>query len=237
MQNSPTSTGTNIGGYWYELQDGDTLTSLARRNRITEASITDDVLNGHLQKASDGIDNDEDGTVDEYGEIPLLSEIRGWATDGIDNDADGATDEIPGDDTDGIDNNKDGEIDESGEFIAASEAHVFIPKGAIVLLDFNSSTRYINAAMLGGTAVIFIEPETTIRGEAENKFGTVPANIPRFWISKADGAALREMLETNTDADVNVRVRGKMAWERGIGQNIRGFWKAAIRRSATNSSC
>lgn len=215
--------GTNIGGYWYELQDGDTLTSLARRNRITEASITDDVLNGHLQKASDGIDNDEDGTVDEYGEIPLLSEIHGWATDGIDNDADGATDEIPGDDTDGIDNNKDGEIDESGEFIAASEAHVFIPKGAIVLLDFNSSTRYINAAMLGGTAVIFIEPETTIRGEAENKFGTVPANIPRFWISKADGAALREMLETNTDADVNVRVRGKMAWERGIGQNIRGF--------------
>ena len=215
--------GTNIGGYWYELQDGDTLTSLARRNRITEASITDDVLNGHLQKASDGIDNDEDGTVDEYGEIPLLSEIRGWATDGIDNDADGATDEIPGDDTDGIDNNKDGEIDESGEFIAASEAHVFIPKGAIVLLDFNSSTRYINAAMLGGTAVIFIEPETTIRGEAENKFGTVPANIPRFWISKPDGAALREMLETNTDADVNVRVRGKMAWERGIGQNIRGF--------------
>ena len=215
--------GTNIGGYWYELQDGDTLTSLARRNRITEASITDDVLNGHLQKASDGIDNDEDGTVDEYGEIPLLSEIRGWATDGIDNDADGSTDEIPGDDTDGIDNNKDGEIDESGEFIAASEAHVFIPKGAIVLLDFNSSTRYINAAMLGGTAVIFIEPETTIRGEAENKFGTVPANIPRFWISKADGAALREMLETNTDVDVNVRVRGKMTWERGIGQNIRGF--------------
>ena len=215
--------GTNIGGYWYELQDGDTLTSLARRNRITEASITDDVLNGHLQKASDGIDNDEDGTVDEYGEIPLLSEIHGWATDGIDNDADGSTDEIPGDDTDGLDNNKDGEIDESGEFIAASEAHVFIPKGAIVLLDFNSSTRYINAAMLGGTAVIFIEPETTIRGEAENKFGTVPANIPRFWISKADGAALREMLETNTDADVNVRVRGKMTWERGIGQNIRGF--------------
>ena len=215
--------GTNIGGYWYELQDGDTLTSLARRNRITEASITDDVLNGHLQKASDGIDNDEDGTVDEYGEIPLLSEIRGWATDGIDNDADGATDEIPGDETDGIDNNRDGEIDESGEFVAASEAHIFIPKGAVVLLDFNSSTRYINAAMLGGTAVIFVEPETTIRGEAENKFGTVPANIPRFWISKADGAALREMLETDTDIDVNVRVRGKMTWERGIGQNIRGF--------------
>lgn len=217
--------GTNIGGFWYELQDGDTLTSLARRYRITEASITDDVLNEHLQKASDGIDNDEDGTIDEYGEIPLLSEIRGWATDGIDNDADGWTDEIPGDATDGMDNNNDGQTDESGEFVAASEAHIFIPKGAIVLLDFNSSTRYINATMLGGTAIIFIEPETTIRGEAENKFGTVPANIPRFWISKADADFLTHLLEQEHNAgnQVNTRVRGKMTWERRVGQNIRGF--------------
>ena len=187
--------GTNIGGFWHKLQDGDTLTTLARRYRITDASITDDILNEHLQKASDGIDNDEDGTIDEYGEIPLLSEILGWATDGIDNDADGWTDETPGDDTDGIDNNNDGQVDESGEFVAASESHIFIPKGAIVLLDFNSSTRYINAAMLGGTAVIFIEPDTTIRGEAENKFGTVPANIPRFWISKEDAAVLTNLME------------------------------------------
>ena len=217
--------GTNIGGFWHELQDGDTLTSLARRYLITEASITDDVLNEHLQKASDGIDNDEDSTIDEYGEIPLLSEIRGWATDGIDNDADGWTDEIPGDATDGIDNNNDGQIDESGEFVAASEAHIFIPKGAIALLDFNSSTRYINATMLGGTAIIFIEPDTTIRGEAENKFGTVPANIPRFWISKADAAFLTNLLEQehNAENQVNVRVRGRMTWERRVGQNIRGF--------------
>ena len=217
--------GTNIGGFWYRLQDGDTLTTLARRYRITEASITDDILNEHLQKASDGIDNDEDGTIDEYGEIPLLSEILGWATDGIDNDADGWTDETPGDATDGIDNNNNGEVDESGEFVAASESHIFIPKGAIVLLDFNSSTRYINAAMLGGTAVIFIQPETTIRGEAENKFGTVPANIPRFWISKEDAAVLTDLLEEQhaQGNQVNVRVRGKMTWERRVGQNIRGF--------------
>ena len=217
--------GTNIGGFWYELQDGDTLTTLARRYRITEASITDDILNEHLQKASDGIDNDEDGTIDEYGEIPLLSEIRGWATDGIDNDADGWTDEVPGNDTDGIDNNNDGQTDEPGEFVAASESNVFIPKGAIVLLDFNSSTRYINAAMLGGTAVIFIQPETTIRGEAENKFGTVPANIPRFWISKTDADVLTALLEEQhaQGHQVNVRVRGKMTWERRVGQNIRGF--------------
>ena len=213
--------GSNVGGFWYKLQEGDTLVSLARRFRVTQASITDDVLNGHLQKASDGIDNDEDGIIDEYGEIPLLSEILGWATDGIDNDADSWTDEIPGDDSDGIDNNNDGQIDETGEFIAASESHIFIPKGAIILAEFNSGTRWINAAMLGASAVIFIEPETTIRGEAENKFLTVPANIPRFWISKTDAVQLKEILAAG--AEVNVRLRGKMKWERRVGQNIRGF--------------
>ena len=213
--------GSNVGGFWYSLQEGDTLVSLARRFRVTQASITDDVLSGHLQKASDGIDNDEDGIVDEYGEIPLLSEILGWATDGIDNNADGWTDEIPGDATDGLDNNKDGQIDETGEFIAASESHIFIPKGAIVLTEFNSGTRWINAAMLGASAVIFIEPESTIRGEAENKFLTVPANIPRFWVSKTDAAELKNFLTIGED--VNVRLRGKMKWERRVGQNIRGF--------------
>ncbi len=213
--------GSKVGGFWYKLEEGDTLASLARRYRVTKASITDDVLNGHLQKASDGIDNNEDGIIDEYGEIPLLAEIFGWATDGIDNDADGWTDEVPGDATDGIDNNKDGQIDEAGEFVAASESHIFIPKGAIVLAEFNSGTRWINAAMLGASAVIFIEPETTIRGEAENKFLTVPANIPRFWISNTDAAQLKGFLDAGEE--VNVRLRGKMKWERRVGQNIRGF--------------
>ena len=213
--------GSNVGGFWYRLQEGDTLVSLARRFRVTQASITDDVLNGQLQKASDGIDNDEDGIVDEYGEIPLLSEILGWATDGIDNNANGWIDEIPGDETDGIDNNNDGQIDETGEFVASSESHIFIPKGAVVLVEFNSGTRWINAAMLGAAAVVFIEPETTIRGEAENKFLTVPANIPRFWVSKEDAAQLKTLL--STEEEVNVRLSGKMKWERRVGQNIRGF--------------
>ncbi|MCY4400942.1 MAG: M28 family peptidase [Candidatus Poribacteria bacterium] len=213
--------GSNVGGFWYKLQERDTLVSLARRFRVTQASITDDVLNGHLQKASDGIDNDEDGIIDEYGEIPLLSEILGWSTDSIDNNADGWTDEIPGDATDGLDNNNDGRIDETGEFIAASESHIFIPKGAIVLTEFNSGTRWINAAMLGASAVVFIEPDTTIRGEAENKFLTVPANIPRFWVSKTDAAELKRLLAMGED--VNVRLRGKMKWDRRVGQNIRGF--------------
>ena len=227
--------GKDIGGFWYEVQPGDTLRDIAHRFRVGVGSITDDVLNSHLQKTEDGIDNNEDGQIDEYGEIPLLADILHWDTDGIDNDADGFIDEQPGGASDGIDNNRNGRIDEDGEFIAAFESSIFIPRGSVVLIDFNSSTKWLNAAMLGAKAVVFIEPETTIRGEAENKFLTVPANIPRFWISRADANSLLAMLgETphvssdadalqNVDSQLFVRLNATMTWERRIGQNIRGF--------------
>ena len=227
--------GKDIGGFWYKVQPGDTLEDIAHRFRIGAGSITDDVLNSHLQKTEDGIDNNEDGRIDEYGEMPPLAELLYWETDGIDNDGDGFVDERPGDDTDGIDNNNDGQIDENGEFVAAFESSLFIPRGSVVLIDFNSSTKWISAAMLGAKAVIFIEPETTIRGEAENKFLTVPANVPRFWISKEDAAILLTMLEengtsrpdkdlaTSSTSPILARLTCTVTWERRIGQNIRGF--------------
>ena len=224
--------GKDIGGYWYTVKRGDTLEDIAHRHRVTVGSITDDVLNSHLQKTEDGIDNNEDGEIDEYGEIPLLADIVFWDSDGIDNDADGYVDETPGNAYDGVDNNNDGLIDEDGEYIAASESSLFIPRGSVLLIDFNSSTQWINAAMLGAKAVVFIEPETTIRGEAENKFLTVPANIPRFWISRTDADQLLELLDTagsdNAIPDFDpqplmVRLNSTMTWERQIGQNIRGF--------------
>ena len=224
--------GKDIGGFWYPVQRGDTLEDIAHRHRVTVGSITDDVLNSHLQKTEDGIDNNEDGEIDEYGEIPLLADIVYWDSDGIDNDADGYVDETPGNAYDGVDNNNDGLIDEDGEFVAASESSLFIPRGSVLLVDFNSSTQWINAAMLGAKAVVFIEPETTIRGEAENKFLTVPANIPRFWVSRADADLLLNLLNerdaTNADSNAKpeplmVRLNSTMTWERQIGQNIRGF--------------
>ena len=224
----------DIGGIWYTVQAGETLADIAHRFRISVGSISDDILNSHLQKMEDGIDNDEDGEIDEYGEIPLLSDIVHWDSDGIDNDADGFVDEQPGDATDGFDNNNDGQIDEEGEFVAASESSLFTPRGSIVLVDFNSSAQWINASMLGAKAVVFIEPETTIRGEAETKFLTVPANIPRFWISRADAAELLQMLGEEETAEarsmppsptdsVMVRLNATMTWEQRVGQNIRGF--------------
>ncbi|MFQ6041154.1 MAG: M28 family peptidase, partial [Candidatus Poribacteria bacterium] len=220
--------GKDIGGFWYRVQPDDTLNSVAYRYRISPSSIMDDVLNAHLLRTDDNIDNDEDGEVDEEGEMAPFSEIATWDDDGLDNDGDGIIDEIPGDNTDGIDNDRDNAIDEPDEFVEAFEAEVFVPRSSVVLINFeNSGTKWINATMLGASVVIFIEPKPsdTIRGEAENKFLTVPANIPRFWISRKDAAELMEMLgkDGGIKNRVTVRITAKMTWQKRIGQNIRGF--------------
>ena len=176
----------SVGGIWHVVQPNDSIDDIAHQYRVGVGGILDDILNLHLDKTNDDIDNDNDGDIDEDGEMPLMEDIAAWYNDGIDNDNDGLVDEVSGNDHDGIDNNKDGRTDESGEFVEANESSIFVTQGAIVLLDFNCTVKWINAAMLGACAVIFIEPEDTIRGEAEAKFLTIPAAIPRFWISKAD---------------------------------------------------
>ena len=217
--------GTDVGGFWYRVKPTDTIEMVARQNGVGVASITDDVLNRHLQKNEDSIDNNVNGEVDEYGEIPLFSEISEWATDGIDNNGNGLIDEKAGSEKNGIDDDGDGLVDEDDEFVAADESHVFIPRGSIVLADFNSGTKWINGAMLGAKAVLFIEPDITMRGEAENKFLTVPANIPRFWIAKSDGEELKRLINSTKQKGQNLEVRlsGKIKWEKKNGQNIRGF--------------
>ena len=217
--------GTDVGGFWYKVKSTDTIEFVARQNGVGAASITDDILNRHLQKNEDSIDNNVNGEVDEYGEIPLLSEISEWATDGIDNNGNGLIDEKVGAERNGLDDDGDGLVDEDDEFVAADESHIFIPRGSIVLADFNSGTKWINGSMLGAKAVIFIEPDVTMRGEAENKFLTVPANIPRFWIGKSDGEQLKRLISSANQSGDNLEVRlsGKIKWEKKVGQNIRGF--------------
>ena len=224
--------GKDIGGYWYTVKRGDTLEDIAHRHRVTVGSITDDVLNSHLQKTEDGIDNNEDGEIDEYGEIPLLADIVFWDSDGIDNDADGYVDETPGNAYDGVDNNNDGLIDEDGEYVAASESSLFIPRGERFTNRFQFQYAMDKRCHARCKAVVFIEPETTIRGEAENKFLTVPANIPRFWISRTDADQLLELLDTagsdNAIPDFDpqplmVRLNSTMTWNARLGKIIRGF--------------
>jgi hypothetical protein len=92
--------------------------------------------------------------------------------------------------------------------------------GAAVLMEFNSWNNWLNAATLGATQVIFIEPDTTSYSEAEQKFLQVPNGVERFWISRAHGDRLKAML--SSQSEVRVHLTSRMTWQKAPARNIIG---------------
>ncbi len=101
-----------------------------------------------------------------------------------------------------------------------SEFDGYTVDGSIVMMDFNSGSEWLNAPRLGAKAVVFIEPDTTMRGEAEAKFISIPISIPRFWISKADAASLQALCAKGMP---NVKLTCDMKWQRLPTSNITGI--------------
>ncbi len=91
-------------------------------------------------------------------------------------------------------------------------------EGTAALMQFNCGSDWLNAPRLGARAVIFVEPETTTRGEAEAKFLRIPINIPRYWIERRDAYRLQARLRSQPR--VTVRVQCRMTWERKQAWNI-----------------
>jgi hypothetical protein len=89
-------------------------------------------------------------------------------------------------------------------------------KDNIVFLEFNTDARWVNAAMLGARAVIFVEPNTTTLRQAENKLANVPLNVPRFWMKAEAYAAFAE-----AGFGQPVRIRCRMPWRRVTTTNLR----------------
>lgn len=104
----------------------------------------------------------------------------------------------------------------SGRFGDFNGKHV---DGAIVLMDFNTGSNWLNAAMLGAKAVLFIAPDSTASFEAEGKFLQVPQSTPRFWIARKDAQALLDYL---TRGDLEVTLHARMDWEQVPAANILG---------------
>ena len=93
--------------------------------------------------------------------------------------------------------------------------------GAVVLADFNSGSEWMNAPRLGAKAVIFIEPDRTLRGEAEAKFLSIPLSIPRFYIKRSDAAAL-QALALGKPSAAQATLHADMKWERVPARNFIG---------------
>lgn len=84
--------------------------------------------------------------------------------------------------------------------------------GAIVLMDFNCGTRWLNAAMLGASAVVFIEPDETTRQDAEEKFSRVPVDFPRFYITQDEVAELLARVKRSEPGAVRARISARVDW-------------------------
>ena len=91
-------------------------------------------------------------------------------------------------------------------------------EGRVALLEFNSQLNWLDLAALGVRAIIFIEPQHTTNYEAQRKFSLAPLDVPRFWIDRAAGDALRRRLRDGTQ--VPVELYGRMDWERRPAWNI-----------------
>ncbi|MFA6107350.1 MAG: M28 family peptidase, partial [Candidatus Latescibacterota bacterium] len=94
-------------------------------------------------------------------------------------------------------------------------------QGAAVLLDFNSGDAWLNSAYLGAAAVVFVEPDSTVYLEGEKKFLTMPLDLPRFWVGKAEADSLRRRL-TDGGGSLPVHLEYRMDWERRPARNILG---------------
>ena len=92
-------------------------------------------------------------------------------------------------------------------------------EGSIVLMDFNSLDNWLNALKLGAKAVIFIEPEETVRMEAESKVILTPVYFPRVYVSRESGERLKELAGENA----TVTLRSSMRFEWRTGRNIIGI--------------
>ena len=91
--------------------------------------------------------------------------------------------------------------------------------GNIVVMDFNSGTKWLDFAGFGAKAVIFIEPQNTNRAEAEKKFLSIPLNIPRFYVRQTVLPDIEKLSKTSAQ----VTLCSQVDWISAPSYNIYGF--------------
>lgn len=78
-------------------------------------------------------------------------------------------------------------------------------EGSIVILEFNSGSRWKNAAKLGAKGIVFLEPDTMPRAEAEQKFAAVGIDVPRFYLPLDRAAAILAAAREGRPAHLSCR--------------------------------
>ncbi len=105
-----------------------------------------------------------------------------------------------------------------GEFKAYDGKNV---ENTVVLLNFNTWNKWLNAAVLGAQQIIFIAPDTTSYTQAETKFLQVPNTVERFWIDRERGEKLRTLLADQ--GEIEVQLESRMPWKKDDAANVLGW--------------
>lgn len=108
-------------------------------------------------------------------------------------------------------------------YVGAGEFKDFngkIIENNFVLMDFNTGANWLNAAELGARGVFFIEPEWTVRQQAEEKFLQNPADVPRFYMPKETADMLLQRMDAGEE--VRIHAKARMTWQRAESQNVIG---------------
>ncbi len=101
-----------------------------------------------------------------------------------------------------------------------SDFNGMVVDGSVVLMDFGCGQNYLNARALGAKAILFFDDGNVTRGEAEDKFLEVPANVPRFWVGREDAERL---LKRVASGETQVYLTARMDWETVEAANVYGY--------------
>lgn len=82
-------------------------------------------------------------------------------------------------------------------------------RGTIVLMDFDTDDRWLDAVQLGAKAVVFLEtPQGVSNTQARRKITWTPLSVPRFYLRRSDlQEAMGEDFATRLDRPVRAELR------------------------------
>jgi len=114
---------------------------------------------------------------------------------------------------------KDGSLEEISETLRSLNLEDL--SDIIALMEFNTYKGWLNLANFKVKAIIFLEPESTNRIEAETKFSMTPLLIPRIYVSASDSQALLENIHKK------VKIYSDMRYKNVESVNIFGIIEGA----------
>lgn len=97
--------------------------------------------------------------------------------------------------------------------------------GAVVLMAYNSGDRWLRAAALGASAVVFLPDPDASTEETLKKISDTPVQFPRFYL--ADSEAGERLRDVAREAGTVV-LRGGMAWETVESHNLVAWLPATV---------